>query len=190
MKINAGEIKGTDTCIIHRMDWHIPVQMAYRCKQSSSLHCSHKLLSAQKTHQSPQDHCWNLNTKKLPATITLKESTYKEKVGRMETRHGFLLTAALMDSVSLQHVLFLHLPKQNVWKKQGLKPFIWILSSCSVQPGLNLSLILCKSSVNSQGKGSLFSKNVWEVPLRAKDPELCTYKHVSVPPFAEPRECK
>ena len=48
MKINAGKIKGADMCIIHHMDWHIPVHTAYRCKRSSSFHCSHKLLSAQK----------------------------------------------------------------------------------------------------------------------------------------------
>jgi len=104
----------------------------------------------------------------------------------MEMRQGFLLTIALMDSTSPRHISFLHLPKQSWWKKQGLRPFIGILGRCSVQPCLNLSLILCKSSANSQGKGFLFSQNVWEVPLCTKYPELCTYKNVFVPPFAEP----
>lgn len=127
-------------------------------------------------HQSPRDHGWNLNAKKLWAMITLTELT--SKGGKMEMRQVFLLTTALTESMSLWHVSFLHLPKQNVWKKQSSRPFIWILGSCSVQPRSNLSLILCKSSVNSQGKGFLFSQNGWEVILCARYPEQRTYKNV------------
>lgn len=76
--------------------------------------------SSKKTHQSPWDHGWNLNTKKLSEMITLKEWTFKEQVRRMEIRQGFLLTTALMGSISLEHASFPYLSKQSLWKKQGL----------------------------------------------------------------------
>lgn len=35
-------------------------------------------LKKENAHQSPRDHSWNLNTKKLSATTALKEPTSKE----------------------------------------------------------------------------------------------------------------
>lgn len=86
--------------------WVDTSQCTWHTDASDNLHfIAQPPFSSEKTHQSPWDHGWNVNTKKFSAIITVKESTSKEQGGRMEMRQGFLLTTALMDSMSLQRLV-------------------------------------------------------------------------------------